>query len=222
MVLLDAFASISQYQGTFCCHTDLKFRFLVACYATQRPAMSVGRSPFYCFSVFELFEHTATARWLSDLLRHCFCPPTRDYLCFCKMHINFVTQPQSNNNKILSVYAKGNIHVFVFFDTWLPCIRRQESVRRQKFRSILFLMLIVWIPSPTRINIHTFRYWLFLVFIRHQVSTRPDTRPIPVADGWAGAEMRVFTLSNSTTTDRPTNQPTNRPTDGRTDGQSLL
>ena len=22
--------------------------------------------------------------------------------------------------------------------------------------------------------------------------TRPDTRPIPVADGWAGAEMRVF------------------------------
>ena len=34
----------------------------------------------------------------------------------------------------------------------------------------------------------------------------PDTRPIPVADGWAGAEMRVFTLSNSITTD------------GRTDG----
>ena len=27
--------------------------------------------------------------------------------------------------------------------------------------------------------------------------TRPDTRPIPVADGWAGAEMRVFTLSIS-------------------------
>ena len=42
--------------------------------------------------------------------------------------------------------------------------------------------------------------------------TRPDTRPIPVADGWAGAEMRVLTLSNSITTDRPTNGPT----DGRT------
>ena len=27
--------------------------------------------------------------------------------------------------------------------------------------------------------------------------TRPDTRPIPVADGWAGAEMRVFTLFDS-------------------------
>ena len=27
--------------------------------------------------------------------------------------------------------------------------------------------------------------------------TRPDTRPIPVADGWAGAEMCVFTLFDS-------------------------
>ena len=27
--------------------------------------------------------------------------------------------------------------------------------------------------------------------------TRPDTRPIPVADGWAGAEMRVFPLFDS-------------------------
>ena len=38
--------------------------------------------------------------------------------------------------------------------------------------------------------------------------TRPDTQSIPVADGWVGAEMRVFTLSNSIITDRPT--------DGRT------
>ena len=37
--------------------------------------------------------------------------------------------------------------------------------------------------------------------------TRPDTRP-PVADGWAGAEMRVFPLFDSMVTDRPT--------DGRT------
>ena len=42
--------------------------------------------------------------------------------------------------------------------------------------------------------------------------TRPDTRPIPVADGWAGEEMRVFPLFDSSVTDRPTNQPT----DGRT------
>ena len=41
------------------------------------------------------------------------------------------------------------------------------------------------------------------------VGTRLDTRPIPVADGWAGAEIRVFTLSNSITM-------TNGPTDGRT------
>ena len=40
--------------------------------------------------------------------------------------------------------------------------------------------------------------------------TRPDTRPIPVADGWAGAEMRVFPLFDSSVTDQPTNQPTDR------------
>ena len=34
-----------------------------------------------------------------------------------------------------------------------------------------------------------------------ELKTRPDTRPIPVAGGKAGAEMRVFTLSNSITTD---------------------
>ena len=45
-------------------------------------------------------------------------------------------------------------------------------------------------------------------------TTRPDTRPIPVADGWAGAEMRVFTLSNSITM---TDGPTDRRTDGQTD-----
>ena len=47
--------------------------------------------------------------------------------------------------------------------------------------------------------------------------TRPDTRP-SVADGWAGAEMRVFPLFDSMVTDGPTNGRT----DGRTDGQSLL
>ena len=36
--------------------------------------------------------------------------------------------------------------------------------------------------------------------------TRPDTRPIPVADGWAGAEMRVFTVSNLITTDQRTDR----------------
>ena len=50
-------------------------------------------------------------------------------------------------------------------------------------------------------------------------STRPDTRP-PVADGWAGAEMRVFPLFNSSVTDGPTDQRTDRPTDGPTDGRT--
>ena len=48
------------------------------------------------------------------------------------------------------------------------------------------------------------------------VTTRPDTRPIPVADGWAlQTEMHIFALSNSITS-------TDGPTDGPTDGQSLL
>ena len=45
--------------------------------------------------------------------------------------------------------------------------------------------------------------------------TRPDTRPIPVADGWAGAEMRVFDLSQL-----DHHGPTNQPTDGQTDGRT--
>ena len=51
------------------------------------------------------------------------------------------------------------------------------------------------------------------------IGTRPDTRPIPVADGWAGAEMRVFALSqldHHGPTNQPTDQPTDRPTDRRT------
>ena len=39
---------------------------------------------------------------------------------------------------------------------------------------------------------------------RKNVKTRPDTRPTPDADGWAGAEMRVFPLSDSIITDRQT------------------
>ena len=47
--------------------------------------------------------------------------------------------------------------------------------------------------------------------------TRPDTWP-PVADGWAGAEMRVFPLFDSIITDRRTDGPTDGRTNGRTDG----
>ena len=46
--------------------------------------------------------------------------------------------------------------------------------------------------------------------------TRPETRPIPVADGWAGAEMRVLALSQLDYPYGPTDGPTDRRTDGRT------
>ena len=39
--------------------------------------------------------------------------------------------------------------------------------------------------------------------------TRPDTQPL-VADGWAGAEMRFFSLFNSSATDRWTQGPTDQ------------
>ena len=42
-------------------------------------------------------------------------------------------------------------------------------------------------------------------------STRPDTRP-SVADGWAGAEMRVLPLFDSMVTDGRTDQRTDRRT----------
>merc|ERR1712074_421532 len=45
------------------------------------------------------------------------------------------------------------------------------------------------------------------------IQTRPDTRPIPVADGWAGAEMRVFPLFDSSVTDQPTDRRIDRRTD---------
>ena len=53
--------------------------------------------------------------------------------------------------------------------------------------------------------------------------TRPDTRPIPVADGWAGAELRVFTLFDlCSRTNGRTDGQTDGWTDGRTDGQRPL
>ena len=52
----------------------------------------------------------------------------------------------------------------------------------------------------------------------HRKKTRPDTRPIPIADGWVGADMRVFPLS--TRADGPTDRRTNSPTDGPTDKAS--
>ena len=67
-------------------------------------------------------------------------------------------------------------------------------------------------------NINTFQQ--FKTTNTTFAKTRPDTRP-PVADGWAGAELRVFPLFDSiTSTDQPTDRPTNRPTDQRTDKAS--
>ena len=56
--------------------------------------------------------------------------------------------------------------------------------------------------------------WILAQF----TETRPDTRPKPVADGWAGARMRVFTLCDRFQLERdgPTDRPTDQPTDGRT------
>ena len=55
---------------------------------------------------------------------------------------------------------------------------------------------------------------MFIIFELFQgllFLTRPDTRQ-PVADGWAGAEMRVFPLFDSMVTDRRTDGRTERRT----------
>ena len=50
------------------------------------------------------------------------------------------------------------------------------------------------------------------------MKTRPATRP-PVADRWAGEEMRSFPLFDLIITDQRTDRRTDKPTDGPTDGQ---
>ena len=49
--------------------------------------------------------------------------------------------------------------------------------------------------------------------------TKPDTRPIPVADGWAGADMRVFPLLISADGQ---NRPSDQWMDQRTDKASYV
>ena len=44
---------------------------------------------------------------------------------------------------------------------------------------------------------------------RSGIGTKPDTWP-PVADGWAGAEIAVFPLFNSSVTDGPTDRRTDK------------
>ena len=60
--------------------------FLVACYPTLQPAISVrcsvGRSlgPLYTFSAFlSLLSLLLLPKCSSDLLRHCSCPPARNW-----------------------------------------------------------------------------------------------------------------------------------------------
>ena len=84
---------------------------------------------------------------------------------------------------------------------------KQASIAKQAWRSAV--PRSKWAEWAVRANGHSER--------PSGPLTRPDTRPIPVADGWAGAEMSVFALSQL-----DHHGPTNQPTDGRTDGQRLL
>ena len=55
----------------------------------------------------------------------------------------------------------------------------------------------------------TYRFSIRLLLLPSK--TMPDTRQ-PVADGWAGAEMRVFPLFDSIITDQRTDRRTDRRT----------
>ena len=86
-------------------------------------------------------------------------------------------------------------------DIYTKDLRRRSTyvwhARQRLFREVVECLQTIWVHK-----------------------TRLDTRPIPVADGWARAEMRVFTLSNSITMTRRTDQRTNGPTDQRTNGRT--
>ena len=75
-----------------------------------------------------------------------------------------------------------------------------------------------WIKPGSVANDNSFLVIKFCV-IQKFCKTRPDTRPIPVADGWAGAEMCILPLFDSMVTDRRTDGRTDGWTDGWTDGR---
>ena len=86
---------------------------------------------------------------------------------------------------------------YTFSYNFLVATSYGQSVSRSVGRSECFIEQ----PTVRPANRPTERaIWL----LSHMNS--PDIRPIPVADGWAEAEMRVFALSHLGPTDRPTDK----------------
>ena len=130
---------------------------------------------------------------------------------------------------------QGGINSLDFFGVYfddLSKLLRQLEIGCHMFGLFLALLMFaddIVLMAPTRMALNKLKrtcsqycteFCLSFNWKKSKVmifSTRPDTQP-PVADGWAGEEMRVFPLFNSSVTDRPTNQPTNQPTDQQTDG----
>ena len=120
------------------------------------------------------------------------------------LHCSYVPTSISS----LRVLLSSTIYYLVMFLLCLSLPSRWDldPICRSS-HSITFSLFFLCFPFHEEMNYRMYH-------VSHR-KTRPDTRP-PVADGWAGAEMRVFPRFNSSVTDRPTDRPTNRPTDGRT------
>ena len=98
-------------------------------------------------------------------------------------------------NGILSSFDLSTLFAYNFLSlkvskTWLV-----SSERSFKKLSEAHEFLLIWLKNGNTV-------------ISQSTVNKADTRPIPVTDGWAGAEIR--------------DGPTDRLTNQRTDGQSLL
>ena len=100
-----------------------------------------------------------------------------------------------------------------------PTQKFQPSIDLNVYRQYSIASIHAWLRKLCLVlllPLHTFKTQITTWHSPGDVNrrTRPDTRPIPVADGWAGAEMRFFALSQL--------DDLYGPTEGPTDGQSLL
>ena len=102
--------------------------------------------------------------------------------------------------------------LFNFMDIilWTPLEKSQSIATFMGYPSKRVLTITIIVIILCFVNkIHSFILMLevFVLVLLNQSEDEPETRPYtrpPVADGWAGAEMRVLTLSNSIITDRRT------------------
>ena len=138
----------------------------------------------------------------SRVLRYAIAPLTSSLFCFqWKRRFSQIDQSRVENETRVPLLKYLQLSFCSQKDNYHndKSSMREKPINYQWFFAFCWINLIVVSPNRLRPSV---------TWVTHLL-TRPNTRPIPVADGWAGAEMRLFTLFDSCSR-------TNRPTDGRT------